>query len=82
MNKAVSDTNVVLNLAVSPSLWLLPSSVVILKNPIDGYNNKLRIASEKMRFGINLNVNFVGVNREPPKKTSSRRSPNITFRNF
>ena len=36
MNKAVSDA-VVLNLAVSPPLWSLPSSVVILKNPIDGH---------------------------------------------
>ena len=40
MNKAVSDTNAVLNLTVSPSLWLLLYSEVILKNSIDGYNNK------------------------------------------
>ena len=75
MNKAVSDTNVVLNLAVTPSLWLLPSIVVILKNPINGYNNKLRIASEKMRFGINPNVNFVGVKNKPPKKIHQEDQP-------
>ena len=69
MNKAVSDTNVVLNLAVSPSLWLLPSNAVILKNRIDGYNNKLRIASENMKFGVNPKVNDVGVKKDPPKKT-------------
>ena len=75
MNKAVSDTNAILNLAVSPSLCLLPSSVVILKNPIDGYNNKLRIASKKMRFGINPNVNFVGIKNEPPKKIHQKDQP-------
>ena len=70
MNKAVSDTNFVLNLVVSPSLWLLPYSVVILKNPIGGYNNKLRIASENTRFGFNPKINFVGGKNEPVKQNS------------
>ena len=41
INRAISDTNVVLSLAISPSLWLLPSSLIILKNPVYGYNNRL-----------------------------------------
>ena len=31
MNRAISDTNVILNTVVSPSLWLLPTSLIILK---------------------------------------------------
>ena len=75
VNKAVSDTNVVPNLAVIPSLWLLPSSVVILKNPIDKYNNKLSIASENMKFGVNPKVHFVGVKNNPPKKVHQENHP-------
>ena len=60
MNIAVSSTNVILNTAISPSLWLIPSSMIILKNPIEGYNNKLKISSEGMKFGINKKLNFYG----------------------
>ena len=45
MNQAVSATNVVLNTAISPTLWLIPSSLIILKNPIEGYNNKLKVST-------------------------------------
>ena len=48
MNRAVTDTNVVLNLAVSPSLWLLLSSM-ILKNLIPDYNNHLKITRVEPR---------------------------------
>ena len=58
MNIAVSSTNVILNTAISPSLWLIPSSMIILKNPIEGYNNKLKVSSEGMKFGINKKLNF------------------------
>ena len=33
-NQAVSDPNVVLNVAISPTLWLLPSNLIILNKPI------------------------------------------------
>ena len=58
MNQAVSATNVVLNTAISPTLWLIPSSMIILKNPIEGYNNKLKVSTQDMFFGINSNLNY------------------------
>ena len=58
MNQAISSTNVVLNTAISPTLWLIPSSLIILKNPIDGYNNKLKVSNKNMVFGINKNLNY------------------------
>ena len=45
MNTVITATNVVLNVALSPSLWLIPSSLIILKNPIEGYNNKLKVSN-------------------------------------
>ena len=60
MNQAISSTNVVLNTAISPTLWLIPSSLIILKNPIEGYNNKLKVSDKNMVFGINKNLNYYG----------------------
>ena len=60
MNTAITATNVILNTAISPSLWLIPSSLVILKNPIEGYNNKLKVSNENMVFGINNTLNYYG----------------------
>ena len=50
MNQAVTDTNVVLNIAISPSLWLLPSNLILLNKPIPGYNNKLKVSNESIWF--------------------------------
>ena len=70
MNQAVTATNVVLNTAISPTLWLIPSSFSILKNPIEGYNNKLKVSNENMVFGVNDNLNYFGkVKSSPVKKT-------------
>ena len=67
MNEAVSATNVILNTAISPILWLIPSSLIILKNPIEGYNNKLKVSTENMFFGINNNLNYSGKKEEKEK---------------
>lgn len=67
MNRAVSSTNVVLNLAVSPSLWLIQSNIIILKNPIEGYNNRLKIASTTMHFDINITLNYEKPKEQPKK---------------
>ena len=48
MRKAVSDCNTTLNLAISPSIWLLGCDMIILKHRIPGYNNVLLRASEKV----------------------------------
>ena len=58
INEAISATNVVLNTAISPTPWLIPSSLIILKNPIEGYNNKLKVSTKDMKFGINKGLNY------------------------
>ena len=68
MNQAVTSTNVVLNIAISPTLWLIPSSLTILEKPIVGYNNKLKVSDETMKFGLNKNVNYYGVPHFQPKR--------------
>ena len=64
MNEAVTDTNVVFNVAVSPSLWLLPSNMILLNKPIPGYNNKLKVSDGSMKFGLNEDVNRVQIKHE------------------
>ena len=55
---AIKNTNVVLNLAISPGLILIPSDMIILKENVAGYNNTLTLATE-MKFGVNEEVNKV-----------------------
>ena len=64
MNRSITDTNVILNLAISPSLWLMSSNLIIIKNPIKGYNNKLRVATINMNFGVNENLNKINTQIE------------------
>ena len=75
MNEAVSDTNVILNTVISPTLWLIPSSFIILKNPIEGYNNKLKVSTQDMKFGINKGLNYQG--EEHLKKLQGNKIANI-----
>ena len=53
MNQAITGTNVVLNLAISPSLWL--------KNTKPANNNKFKIATHDMVLGVNGNINYSGI---------------------
>ena len=59
MRKAIQDTNVVLNMAITPGIILIPSNMIILKNKVEGYNNVLTLATNAMKFGVNTNVNYV-----------------------
>ena len=59
MRKAIQDTNVVLNMAITPGIILIPSNMIILKNKVEGYNNVLTLATKTMKFGVNTNVNYV-----------------------
>ena len=45
MRVAIKDCNVVLNMAISPSIILVPSNMVILEKAIPGYNNILTSAT-------------------------------------
>ena len=57
MNRAISVTNVVLILAISPSLWLAPCAMIIFNILKAAYNNKVKTAISGMRFGVNDGLN-------------------------
>ncbi len=58
MGTAISSTYVVLNMAISPGMLLVPSNLIIQKKKIPGYNNILMLATDKMKFGENTGVNY------------------------
>ena len=69
MRKAIQDTNVVLNMAITPGIILIPLNMIILKNKVEGYNNVLALATNAMKFGVNTEVNYVApkvVTKKPP----------------
>ena len=59
MRLAIKNTNVVLNLPISPGLILIPSDMIILKEKVAGYNNTLTLVTKEMRFGVIEEVNKV-----------------------
>ena len=59
MRKAITDTNVISNMAITPGIILVPSDMIILKNKVEGFNNVLTLATNAMTFGKNNKVNFV-----------------------
>ncbi len=59
MRTAIESTNVVLNMAISPGMILVPSNLIIQKKKIPGYNNVLTLATDKMKFGKNAGVNYI-----------------------
>ncbi len=67
MRTAIASTNVVLNMAISPGMILVPSNLIIQKEKIPGYNNVLTLATDKMKFGKNTGVNY-----KAPKKSDQR----------
>ena len=79
MRKAIQDTNVVLNMAITPGIILIPSNMIILKNKVEGYNNVLTIATNAMKFGVNTKVNYVAPTKKPPiPPTTTTKTPTIT----
>ncbi len=75
MRTAIASTNVVLNMAISPGMILVPSNLIIQKKKIPGYNNVLTLATDKMKFGKNADVNYKASasqeSPDTPKTTSS-----------
>ena len=70
MRTAIENTNVVLNLVICPGIILVPSSMIILKKRVEGYNNYLTLATKDMRFGVNEDVNRVKIIR-PVSQTNT-----------
>ena len=58
MRTAIASTNVILNMAISPGMILVQSNLIIQKKKIPGYNNILMLATDKMKFGKNTEVNY------------------------
>ena len=71
MRTSIQATNVVLNLAVVPNVILMPSNFVILDKKIEGYNNILTTATDKMSFGINKDVNYAKPKIKHPEHKSN-----------
>ena len=69
MRTAIKDTNVVLNMAITPGIILIPSNMIILKNKVEGYNNVLTLATKTMKFGVNSKLNYT------PPTTTVTKSP-------
>ncbi len=49
MRTAIARTNIVLNMAISPGMILVPSNLIFQKEKIPGYNNILTSATDKMK---------------------------------
>ena len=95
MRTAIQNTNVVLNMAISPGMILIPSDLILQKTKIPGYNNVLTLATDKMKFGKNTDVNYkapVVIKEIAPDKTSAKiftptsaptpaKEPNIALSN-
>ena len=72
MRAAIASTNVVLNMAISPGMILVPSNLIIQKEKIPGYNNVLTLATDKMKFGKNTGVNYKAPStQETPESSQS-----------
>ena len=59
MRLAIKNTNVVLNMAITPGIILIPSDMIGLKEKVAGYNNVLTLATKDMKFGVNKDINYV-----------------------
>ena len=57
MRKAIADTHVILNTAITPGMILVPGDLIILAQEIPGYNNILTVADQSMKFGVNDDIN-------------------------
>ncbi len=74
MRTVIASTNIVLNMAISPGMILVPSNLIIQKEKIPGYNNVLTLATDKMKFSKNTNVNY----KMPIVTTTTQVTPKTT----
>ena len=60
MGTAIQATHVILDMAIIPDITLVASKLVILKDPIPGYNNILLTTEYvNMTFGYNSSINKI-----------------------
>ena len=77
MRKAIQDTNVVLSMAITPGIILIPSNMIILKNKVEGYNNVLTLATNAIKFGINSDINYVAPTTKKPPVAPTTKKPSV-----
>ena len=65
-SRNISRRRDILDLAISPGTWLLPSKMVVNTESVVGYNNKLKKATSFMKIGVNSDLN-IPVRRSAPK---------------
>ena len=70
MRTAIKDTNVLLNMVITPGIILISSDMIILKQRVAGYNNTLTLATKEMKFGVNEEINK---NVTEPKETTPQK---------
>ena len=80
MRGAIAETNVMLNMSISPGIILVPSDMKILEKKIPGYNNTLTLATDSMGFGVNTNLNYSGSTTGPKKNHQRVTNPLATWR--
>ena len=73
MRLAIKNTNVVLNMAITPGIILIPSDMIIVKEKVAGYNNVLTLATKDMKLGVNKDINYV----EPVETVGSDETPTV-----
>ncbi len=58
----------------------VPSDLIIQKENVPGYNNVLTLATKRMKFGKNTNVNYKAKQNAPPAttKVTQNESPSKT----
>ena len=78
MRTAIANTNVVLNMAISPGMILVPSDLIIQKEKIPGYNNVLTLVTDKMKFGKNTGVNYKAPASTQGSDSSKSMTPKTT----
>ena len=61
-------------MAISSRLWLILTDI-ILKTPIIGYNNQLRVANSVMELGGNISINYFGSANNQQKKKVHQETP-------
>ena len=83
MRKAIVDTHVILNTAITPGMILIPGSLIMLKQKIFGFNNILTMANYSMVFGKNGDVNrSIATESETKKAQKTIKERNVTNINF
>ena len=64
----IQEAKLQLNFAIAPSIWLIPSNLIINTESVMGYNNFLKKANNLMTFGLNQLINnepkLVGTNHD------------------